>query len=386
MKIETQVLPQDLITEILLRSPVKSLVRFKAVCKFWRFLISDPHFAILHFELATPKPMFTNFHESIFTMDLDAPLDSDPLSEKIKIDFLPPIYYCTEFLGSCRGFILFECYHRCDNPDRPLYLWNPATRVHKTIPPSPLYGPPSPIYYDFYPRRYSEYSRFYHVFGFGYDSSKDDYLVVKLSIRPLFPNRDFALVQFFSLRANMWENIEFTDSPCLDLSKERRPGLLFNGILHWLVYDKDKSMNVIIAFDLMEKTLFEIPPPDNIALDHSSCNLWGHSSFLSLSLVGSDTIDIFVMKEYKLQSSWTKTHVLSFSGIPCPDQLGPDQLGPLCSTKSGDIVVDYDSGVLVKYNAKGEQLRVWEDRFLRVSRVPMYTESILSLPGVSEQS
>ncbi|XP_057432731.1 F-box/kelch-repeat protein At3g06240-like [Lotus japonicus] len=294
--------------------------------------------------------MFTPF-QGIFTGDLDAPFDSYPFSEEIEVDFVP--YYGTIFLGSCRGFLLFEV--GFDNFDRHLYMWNPATRVHKTIPPSPLYGPPSPIY-DFYPHRYSEYLGFCHVFGFGYDSSKYDYLVVKLSTRPLFPNRDFALVQFFSLRANMWENIEFTDSPCLDLSKEQRPGLLFNGILHWLVYDKDKSMNVIIAFDLMEKTLFEIPPPDNIALDHSSCNLWGHSSFLSLSLVGSDTIDIFVMKEYKLQSSWTKTHVLSFSGIPYSDQLGP-----LYSTKSGDIVVDYGAE-LVKYTANGEQLSIWEHR------------------------
>ena len=37
----------DLLTEILLRLPVKSLLRFKSVSKHWYFLITSPNFKLL---------------------------------------------------------------------------------------------------------------------------------------------------------------------------------------------------------------------------------------------------------------------------------------------------------------------------------------------------
>jgi hypothetical protein len=46
-----QYLPHELIIQILLRLPVKSLLRFKCVCKLWLTLISDAHFANSHFQI-----------------------------------------------------------------------------------------------------------------------------------------------------------------------------------------------------------------------------------------------------------------------------------------------------------------------------------------------
>ena len=56
-------LPQEIIIEILLRLPVKSLPSFKFVCKSWLSLISNPHFAKWHFErnaAHTEKLLFVN--------------------------------------------------------------------------------------------------------------------------------------------------------------------------------------------------------------------------------------------------------------------------------------------------------------------------------------
>ncbi|XP_057438933.1 F-box/kelch-repeat protein At3g23880-like [Lotus japonicus] len=345
MKTDKQHLPQDLITEILLRLPVKSLVRFKAVCKFWRSLISDPHFARTHFELAAPRFVFNTFH-GIRTMDLDGPLSSNPLSGAINIDFLPTSIV---IVGSCRGFLLLL------DSIGSLYLWNPATRVYKPIP-SPTYNVFSCLY------------------GFGYDSSKDDYLVV-LVYQPKSSPR--LHVQFFSLRDNMWKYVgggSGTDLPSLNLScnVNVKAGLLFNETIHWLAYDHDRLLNVIIAFDLTEKRLLEIPQPDDLACDLSYCNLWVHGRFLSLSVSRFYTIEIWVMEKYKVHSSWTKTIVLSLSHI-----------FPVCSTKSGNIVMD-DATNLLKFTDKGEYLEHCAYPGLLESQVPMYTESILSLPGVSE--
>ncbi|CAN6209603.1 unnamed protein product [Urochloa humidicola] len=42
------VLPLDAVCEILLRLPAKLLCRLRAVCRLWRSLLSDPHFAATH--------------------------------------------------------------------------------------------------------------------------------------------------------------------------------------------------------------------------------------------------------------------------------------------------------------------------------------------------
>lgn len=37
-------LPEEIVMEILARLPVKSLLRFKSVCRGWRAIISEPSF------------------------------------------------------------------------------------------------------------------------------------------------------------------------------------------------------------------------------------------------------------------------------------------------------------------------------------------------------
>ena len=47
-------LPEELIVEIILRLPVRSLLQFKCVCKTWKTLISNPQFAKRHLLSSTP--------------------------------------------------------------------------------------------------------------------------------------------------------------------------------------------------------------------------------------------------------------------------------------------------------------------------------------------
>lgn len=55
-----------------------------------------------------------------------------------------------------------------------------------------------------------------------------------------------------------------------------------------------------------------------------------------------DRVDIWVMKEYNVHSSWTKTLVLRMDTIP--------HIFPICCTKCGDIVGT------IRYDDKGEFL------------------------------
>ena len=49
------VITEDIVFEILLRVPVRSLLICKCVCKFWYSLISDQHFIKSHLKLSTIK-------------------------------------------------------------------------------------------------------------------------------------------------------------------------------------------------------------------------------------------------------------------------------------------------------------------------------------------
>ncbi|WJX96038.1 hypothetical protein P8452_77289 [Trifolium repens] len=123
--------------------------------------------------------------------------------------------------------------------------------------------------------------------------------------------------------------------------------------------------------------------PDDFEHEPPQLDMWVFGEFLSLCTMGydDDIVQIWVMKEYKMHSSWTKTHVLSTDGISTMF------FSPLCSTKSCHIIGTDGRNGLVKYDDKGQLLE--HHTYGNDSLGPhmaMYTESLLSLPDVNEQA
>ena len=376
-KKKTPYLPSELIIQILLRLPVKFLLRFRCVCKSWFSLISDSHFAKSHFEVSslththrnriitisrTSAPPF-NIRKpnpnQIRCIDFETSTNHDFVSPNHDFILRQP-YYC-KIKGSCRGFICLYCYTN-------LYVWNPATGFHRQIPLSPFAS------------KLNAY-HFCHLYGFGYDQSTDDYLVVLLSYDPTLPNRSSHL-EFFSLRDNTWKELEGTHFPYLNANEfEPRGGSFFNGAIYWLSFRHDLSMSVILAFDLMERKLLEMSLPDDFDPGPTYCDFWVFGEFLSLWVKKEDTVEIWIMKEYKVHSSWTKTLVLPIDGIPTR------YFSPLCCTKSGDII-GTDGRGLVKYDDNGQFLEhhSYCNNPSRWGFAAMYTKSLLSLPGDNDQA
>jgi F-box interacting protein len=216
-----------------------------------------------------------------------------------------------------------------------------------------------------------------YLHGFGYDHSRDDYLLVLLSINPVLDDNISSNLDFFSLRDNAWKQIRGLPywSPYRNYPKE---GFLFNGAIHWFVSRRGSLGMVIIAFDLTERKLLEIPFPYGFRHYSKDICLWVFGEFLGLCAMRDGIVEIWVMKEYKVQSSWTKTFVFPIDGIP--------YFSPIYSTKNGDIIGTIRGTGLVKYNSKGQLL---ENRSYcddpRGSQVVMYTESLLSLPDDSKE-
>jgi hypothetical protein len=133
----------------------------------------------------------------------------------------------------------------------------------------------------------------------------------------------------------------------------------------------------------MDRKLFDMQFPDDFDHEPTYCGLWVFGEFLSLWAMEyeNDTVEIWVMKEYKVNSSWAKILVLFIDDVPT------QYFSPLSSTKIGDIIgIDGVTG-LVKYNDKGQLLehRSYCNDLYR-SEVALYSESLLSLPYGNEQA
>ncbi|RHN64346.1 putative F-box domain, galactose oxidase/kelch, beta-propeller, F-box associated interaction [Medicago truncatula] len=304
-------LPHELITQILVRLPVKALIQLKWVSKSWFSLISDPHCANLHFQLTTstaqtPPRILAIMEDSpheVYSIDFESSHYYASLVNLTKSCLIPQSHNfpSVEIKGSCRGFIFFHCFSS-------LYLWNPSTGLHIQIPLS---------HFDSKLKKYHSN----HLYGFGYDHSTDDYLVVSISYHP-YDYNDSSHLEFFSLRNNIWKQIEIEGTHLAYMNSTLDPrskrGVLFNGAIH--------------------------------------CLLGGDFQ--------NGTTEIWVMKE----SCWTKTLVLP-----------PGYFYPIYTTKNNDIIGKNGFHSLVKYNDQGQQFGFhgnWDGPYQAV----MYIESLLSLP------
>lgn len=180
----------DLIVEILLRLPIKSLLRFKCVCKSWLSFISDPHFVKSHLVVAPTNQTLLDYDFSI-----------------------------------------------CPNPSG-MHIWGIKFFSCKT-------------------------------------NSEGRKLRVTLGIH--------------------W------------------PGPFFNGALHWLALTSNKKhFGAIIAYDLRQRSFSEIPLPHDLTMEVKSkifsLMLTAIKGCLCLchNFVDNERAEVWMMKEYKLQSSWTK--------------------------------------------------------------------------------
>ncbi|XP_061366160.1 F-box/kelch-repeat protein At3g23880-like [Gastrolobium bilobum] len=356
-------LPHDLIQEILLRLPVKSLVRFKCVRRSWHSHISDPHFAKSHYELSA-APSHRLLHITLSGTKARS-IDFDSSFHDAKVSFIPPLLKgrkgklvpTLRIWGSCRGFVLIERYPN-------LYIWNPLTGFRRHLSHCDI-------------GKQHHYPAIVLLIGFGYDPSTDDYLIVVLwgKFHTIYDHDDMQTsLMLFSFRTNSWKEIQGLHVPSYYVKKQP---FVFNDAIHWLALSENKSDAVILAFDFVKKNFYEISLPDGDFTDSLYFyNLVKMGECLGLCNL-SDSKTVWVMKEYKVKSSWTMFEI-------------PDYLSDVRIAIAGELVVLYHASVaeLMKFNDKGELLEQckYYCNDMCGYRIATYTESLLSLPRNSDGS
>ncbi|XP_071703156.1 F-box protein CPR1-like [Rutidosis leptorrhynchoides] len=292
-------LPEDVIIDILSRVPTRYILRFKSVSKSWYALFQNPNFISKHFQnqSTTSDPSFLFSPEKSTTLtptsDHNVVLilsDSSYKSIKIPINMSKPF----DVYGSCNGLICLGVLP----VGSIILLWNPATGVFKDLPISPV------------GRFRNDPSRV--VLSFGFDDVVKDYKVLRI----LHYDFQFKQVEIYSLNTNSWREIKtrvdfiIYESPCR---------VFLNGKFHWAavgVVDNDET-NLIVCFDLHGEAFKYIMLP-KFEFNGRTRGYFGDCWLVvaikeSLSVIawnesgsGVVMIEVWVMKEYGVISSWTK--------------------------------------------------------------------------------
>nr|XP_017256792.1 PREDICTED: F-box protein CPR30-like [Daucus carota subsp. sativus] len=353
----TPYLTDDLLSQILDRLPVKTLLQCRCVCKPWCSLIDSPRFVKLHLKRSAE----CNKNRSVVIRGFYAYLaDFDSLEDNstaVIIDEpLRSVLRGTGLVGSCNGLL---CLYQ---QKMDIFIWNPAMRKCKQLPTAPA-DFVCPFSVDPFFLR-----------GFGYDAVNDDYKVLRI----LHPDGREAgsKVIVYSLKSDSWKRLPDISYPYQIV---RDLGMFLGGALHWIAVTTlgVEICLIILAFDLGVENYKEIPLPNLRFKKSNKLNLCTFADSLCVLLLEADIrIDVWLMNNYGDGNSWCKLFSLEHTQLVSPSL----SVRPLAFSKSRrDVLVEVSDKKVIWYNLDRKNLRT-----VKIANMPavfhdmeVYTESLV---------
>ncbi|XLQ98921.1 hypothetical protein HN51_053514 [Arachis hypogaea] len=245
------VLPDELLTEILLRLPAKLLLRLRGVCRSWRTLISTSNFAKEHVQrsiaadpsLSGPRVAYHHSwkykHNTFGDFSLRSLFENPSKSTEV---VLFEERRSHRILGSCNGLL---CLHEgVDTLNNHVKLWNPCTGL--TSQSLKIWG-------------------FMWISGFGHDHVNDEYkLVTTVYQKQTKPHTSATIIYTFCRNHSMRK---IQDIPFRSIYGDGK-GVFVPGTatLNWIRQHGARDF-MVLSLDLVNETFseFSLPPkdPDN---------------------------------------------------------------------------------------------------------------------------
>lgn len=259
---------------------------------------------------------------------------NDTFDVFINQDF--PGYFNDKFghvrlIGPCNGIVCL-----CGYPDN-IVLWNPSLRDSKILPQSQI-------------ERVVGSTVRGSDFGLGFDSKKNDCMVMQI-LFCLSINRAFVYqVEIYSLNTNSWRKYKGIVPAKIKYGNTSWSMVYKNEIFCWLAQDVDNH-EVILSFNMSEGIFQNTTLPSNIGMR----SVWVIAPFKeSISLVVyclkevDKYYDIWVISELGVDKCWTKYQ-----------RIGPVSRveRPLGFWKNGELILENSSGQLVIYDPSNQQVK-----------------------------
>ncbi|XP_028774126.1 F-box/kelch-repeat protein At3g23880-like [Neltuma alba] len=297
-------LPGDLMMEIMMRLPIKSLLRFKCVAKSWYALITDSSFITKQLEYSNSitknrclKLIFQSHRPrkhppciSLISKDEPYVLHHIELPQILQNDLELIFIY-----DQCHGIFCLHLVFKGQNEGQ-LLLWNIGSKEVKVVPAA---SQRKPEYIDD------------SIIGFGFDPITKDYKVVRFVKKPWEEEEEEEEeppVEVYNLSTNSWRTID-VDVPNYELAYPSWSSYL-NGFYHWLAFVRNDEIDnnaLILSFDFNKEVFRTIQLDPGINL---SCvaNVAVANDCLACVTAYNWPLkfEIWVMNQYGVESSWTK--------------------------------------------------------------------------------
>ncbi|XP_024990285.1 putative F-box protein At3g16590 [Cynara cardunculus var. scolymus] len=267
----------DIQFEIIKRIPVKSLLRFRSVCKAWKSLIDSSEF-IAGYSVPNTQPQHLLMKYEVADRQVTGFkcvcfVDDDTFPRQTFTPTVPPLLeelYLSRIIESSHGVLCFYGFYHPKKGDLwPNYLidmallWNPSIRKSTAV---------------VVPKVIS--AHFSSVLGFGVCPNTCDPMLVYVTFISTWSNPKViscipCQVLVFKLSSGEWE--------CLSGNLPRKSigftwsSAVIGQFIYWFAYDRiDENgglRNLIMAFDMVSDEFIEIALPDSLAhlpddLDH----------------------------------------------------------------------------------------------------------------------
>ncbi|XP_004496418.1 F-box/kelch-repeat protein At3g23880-like [Cicer arietinum] len=365
----TPILPDEIISEILVRVPVRSLLQFRCVCKSWKTLISDPHFAKNQLQLSTEYPQlfshyFSRVQWKIISYDVESLLENQSIRSNPIEPYTFTMMQNYQVIGSCNGLLCLYDLRQCY-----VVLWNPCLNLKSKRSPTTMN-----LYGDFE-------NISYH--GFGYDQENDKYKVLLTVYNFMKYGKSVALI--FTSGAKSWKKIK--NLPC-DLDNFRFDacsGRFVSGTLNWIVKKYINSdEEAIISFDVKNETYGEVLLPQLDGDNISNLMLDVVSNCLCLCFDYKETESVvWVMKEYGVAESWTKLiiipHMTFTSRRRWNVTMWPIFIDTSFPSEIGAVLVNTMRSKLVLYNICKDRTRHPKiSSMILIDELQIYHESLIT--------
>ncbi|XP_058756722.1 putative F-box protein At3g25460 [Vicia villosa] len=357
-------IPNDLSFFILSKLSAKTLKRFECVCKLWTLLFQNSYFMSLfcknlyNHSYYGYTSLLLHLHHKTTSSDLLYSLSDKHFENKIKLNWPNPIQKEDlefDILGSrsVNGILCLIISSLQTNTR--LVLWNPVSEEFKVVPTS--FRESVPPYMDIEITRY----------GFGYDSDRDDYKVIRQIMYN--PNSDSesdiddlssediyyqVFWEIYSLQSNSWKKLK-SNLPNNYIDRV----LCLDGMCHWWGEEGYSNENYdeayLLSFDISKEVFLITPiPEDNF---FRSMLYWedlvvlnGCIALISNHIKNYPSDDIFhisILGEVGVKESWIKFYtVWPFPYIEHPIGVG----------NNGYIFLIGNNGKLVCFNVNTQMV------------------------------
>ena len=250
------------------------------------------------------------------------------------------------------------------------YLWNPCVRSYVKLP---------------YPNfTFEDGDEFIHSIGFGFDPKTNDYKVVRMVSLRDDPDcrKDRPTVEVYTLSTGEWRTVTPVLSPICILHECETPAFV-NGALHWIgfrrnEYDDYQLRYFVLVFNLGDEVFHEISLPElpeyNPNQDSSELSVVNRNSIaLFHENCFRGFLDIWVMKEYGVASSWTKVFTFTEHN---PEVDLPLALG---FRRNSELVLEMQSLQLISLDLGNQNMKDLGINTYSYTFVGSYVESLVLL-------